>query len=127
MVAQQTGLILHLSAMAGQRYNDNVAYGVSKAAVDRMAADMAHELRPYTIAVVSLCPFIVATEMLMARRKSQQLQSWMETPLFVGQAVVALATDPQIMQKSGQVLMTRTLAAEYGFTDVDGHQPKWSQ
>ena len=68
---------------------------------------------------------MVATEMLMARRKSQQLQPWMETPLFVGRAVVALATDPQVMQKTGQVLITRTLAAEYAFTDVDEHQPKW--
>ena len=116
-----------MSATAGQSYSDNVAYGVSKAAVDRMAADMAHELRSSIVAVVSLCPFMVATEMLMARRKSQQLLPWMETPLFVGRAVMALATDPQIMHKTGRVLMTRSLAAEYGFTDVDGHQPKWEE
>jgi dehydrogenase/reductase SDR family member 1 len=100
---------------------------VSKAAVNRMASDMAHELCSYHVAVVSLCPFMVATEMLMARRKSRQLQPWMATPLFVGRAIVALATDPHTMQKSGHVLMTRALAAEYGFTDVDGHQPKWSE
>ncbi len=127
MVQQTSGFIIHMSAMAGQSYSDNVAYGVSKAAVNRMAVDMAHELRSSNVAVVSLCPFMVATEMLMARRKSKQLLPWMETPLFVGRAVVALATDPQIMQKTGGVLMTRSLAAEYGFTDVDGHQPKWEQ
>jgi dehydrogenase/reductase SDR family protein 1 len=125
MVQQRAGIIVHMSATAGQAYSDNVAYGVSKAAVDRMAADMAHEVRPYNVAIVSLCPFIVATEMLMARRKRQQLEAWMETPLFVGRAVVALTTDAGVMQKTGQVLMTRALAAEYGFTDMDGHQPKW--
>jgi hypothetical protein len=61
----------------------------------------------------------------MARRKSKQLEQWMESPEFVGRAVVALASDPLAMRKTGQVCMTRALAAEYGFTDVDGHQPKW--
>jgi dehydrogenase/reductase SDR family member 1 len=125
MIPQQSGLIVHISATAGERYSENVAYGVSKAAVNRMAADMAHELQPYQIAVVALCPDIVATEMIMARRKSQVLEKWMETPLFVGRAVVALATDPQIVTKTGKVYRTRVLAQEYGFTDVDGHQPKW--
>jgi NAD(P)-dependent dehydrogenase (short-subunit alcohol dehydrogenase family) len=125
MVRQSSGLIVQISAMAGQSYAENVAYGVSKAAVNRMAADMAHELRQHNVAVLSLCPAIVATEMIMARRKSQALQSWMESPEFVGRAVVALAADPHVMRKSGQVCPTRALAAEYGFADIDGHQPTW--
>lgn len=126
MVQQRSGLIVHITSTAGESYSDNVAYGVSKAAVNRMAVDMAHELRPHNVAVVALCPFIVGTEMLMARRKPAPVPPWMETPLFVGRAVVALATDPAIMQKSGNVLITRALAAEYGFTDIDGHQPKYA-
>jgi dehydrogenase/reductase SDR family member 1 len=125
MVQQQRGLIVHISATAGQAYSANVAYGVGKAAVNRMAHDMAHELQPHQVAVIALCPDIVATEMIMAGRKNQALEKWMETPLFVGRAVVALASDPQIMQKSGSVCRTRALAQEYGFTDVDGHQPTW--
>jgi dehydrogenase/reductase SDR family protein 1 len=125
MVQQKTGLIVHITATAGSGYSDNVAYGVSKAAVNRMAADMAHELRNEGVAVIALCPQIVATEMLMAKRKSQRLEKWMETPQFVGRAVLALASDPQIMEKSGQTCFTRELAAEYRFTDVEGHQPKW--
>jgi NAD(P)-dependent dehydrogenase (short-subunit alcohol dehydrogenase family) len=125
MIPQQSGLIIHISGMAGERYSENVAYGVSKAAVNRMAADMAHELQPYQIAVVALCPDIVATEMIMSKRKSQELEKWMESPLFVGRAVVTLATDRQIMIKTGGSYRTRAVAQEYGFTDVGGHQPKW--
>jgi dehydrogenase/reductase SDR family protein 1 len=125
MVQQHSGLILHLTALAGEGYSENVAYGVGKAAVNRMAADMAHELHPYQVTVVALCPDIVATEMLMAGRKSQALEKWMESPVFVGRAVVALASDPQISAKSGKVYRTRALAQEYGFSDLDGHQPKW--
>ena len=125
MVNQQSGLIVHLTATAGEKYSENVAYGVSKEAVNRMAADMSRELQPYQVTVVALCPFIVATEMLRSGRKSQVLEKWMETPLFVGRAVVALASDPQISAKTGKVYHTRALAQEYGFMDVDGHQPKW--
>ncbi len=100
MARQQSGLIVHLTATAGESYSANVAYGVSKAAVNRMAADMAHELAPYQVVLVALCPDIVATEMLMVGRKRQALEKWMETPLFVGRAVVALASDPQISAMS---------------------------
>ena len=43
MLQQQSGLIVHLTAAAGEKYAENVAYGVSKATVNRMAADMAQE------------------------------------------------------------------------------------
>lgn len=123
MVEQQSGLIIHVSAPAGGGYSDNVAYGVSKATVDRMAADMAHELQDKGVAVVSLWPGIVATEMTMARRKDQRLVSYMESPIFVGRAVVGLAHDRDIMLKSGMICVTRELAVEYSFQDIGGHQP----
>lgn len=124
MVQQQSGLIVQLTAAAGDAYGENVAYGVSKAAVNRMVADMAHELQKYAVTVVGLRPDIVATEMLMKGKKTQRLETWMESPLFVGRAVVALATDPQVHAKTGGVYGTRALAREYGFSDIGGHQPK---
>lgn len=47
-----------------------------------------------------------------------------ESPQFVGRAVAGLAVDPHIMDKSGQVLVTASLARDYGFTDIDGKQPR---
>ena len=46
-----------------------------------------------------------------------------ETPRFTGRAVVALATDPERFEKTGEVLIVSDLGREYGFTDVDGRQP----
>lgn len=43
-----------------------------------------------------------------------------ESPEFVGKAVVALATDPKRLDKTGKVLLTVDLAHEYGFKDIDG-------
>ena len=44
------------------RYLFNVAYGVGKAACDRMAADCAHELKEDNVTMVSLWPGPVKTE-----------------------------------------------------------------
>ena len=45
MLPQGRGLIVNTSSGGGIRYTFNVAFGVQKAGVDRMARDMAHELR----------------------------------------------------------------------------------
>ena len=47
-----------------------------------------------------------------------------ESPQFIGRAVAALAADSQIMEKSGQILIAAALGLEYGFTDIDGKQPR---
>jgi hypothetical protein len=46
-----------------------------------------------------------------------------ETTAYLGRAVVALASDGRVIERSGQLLDVGTLAREYGFTDVDGTQP----
>jgi len=47
MIAQRRGLIVNISFWAAQKHIGNVAYGVSKAATDKMTADMATELKPW--------------------------------------------------------------------------------
>lgn len=123
MVAQQSGLIVNISFWAAQKHVANVAYGVSKAATDKMTADMAEELKPYHVAVVSLYPGLVRTEKVMDAAAWLDLRN-SESPQFLGRAVVALACDPHIMQKTGKVEVAARLAQEYGFTDIDGKQPR---
>jgi dehydrogenase/reductase SDR family member 1 len=123
MVAQRSGLIVNISFWAAQKYIGNVAYGVSKAATDKMTADMAHELREHNVAVVSLYPGLVRTEKVLEAADFLDLSN-SESPQFIGRAVASLASDPNIMQKSGQVLVAASLAQEYGFTDIDGKQPR---
>jgi NAD(P)-dependent dehydrogenase (short-subunit alcohol dehydrogenase family) len=122
MVAQQSGLIVNISFWAAQKYIGNVAYGVSKAATDKMTADMARELREHNVAAVSLYPGLVRTEKVMEAAAFLDLSN-SESPQFIGRAVVALASDSNIMQKSGQALVAARLAQEYSFTDIDGKQP----
>jgi dehydrogenase/reductase SDR family protein 1 len=122
MIAQGHGLIVNISAFAGQKVDAGVAYGVAKAADDRMAACMAYELRPHNVAAVALYPGLVRTEGVLKAAEHFDLSN-SESPQFIGRAVAALAADPEVMRKSGQVLVAAELAEEYGFTDVDGRRP----
>jgi len=127
MIAQGSGLIVNVSSIGGAGYAINVAYGVGKAGVDRLAADMAHELKDRGVAAVSLWPGIVKTERILALAKVMEMPfdvSRGESPELSGRAVVALAADPDVMAKTGQVLVVAELAEEYGFTDVDGSRPR---
>lgn len=123
MVAQRSGLIVNISFWAAQKHVGNVAYGVSKAATDKMTADMSHELRQYNVAVVSLYPGLVRTEKVMQAAEWLNLSN-SESPQFIGRAVAALATDLNIMERTGKVLVAAGLAQECGFTDIDGKRPR---
>jgi NAD(P)-dependent dehydrogenase (short-subunit alcohol dehydrogenase family) len=123
MVAQQSGLIVNISFWAAQKYLGNVAYGVAKAATDKMTADMARELREHKVAVVSLYPGLVRTEKVMEAAAWLDLSN-SESPQFIGRAIAALANDATILERSGEVLVAANLAEEYSFTDIDGKQPR---
>ena len=123
MVAQRSGLIVNVSFWAAQKHIANVAYGVSKAATDKMTSDMAEELRAHNVAAVSLYPGMVRTEKVMQAAAFLDLSN-SESPQFIGRAVAALASDPNVMDKSGHALVAAALALEYGFTDTDGRQPR---
>lgn len=129
MLGRKRGLIVNTSSGGGIRYTFNVAFGVQKSGVDRMARDMAHELKPYNIAAVSIWPGYIKSEKLAAQPDrvppalAKLIAERGETPVFVGRAVAALANDPLIMQKTGQILLASELAGEYGFTDIDGRVP----
>jgi NAD(P)-dependent dehydrogenase (short-subunit alcohol dehydrogenase family) len=123
MVPARRGLIVCLSHWAAQKRTGNTIYGVSKAATDKLVADMAIELKPHGVTAVSLYPGMTRTELVMAAAQWLDLSN-SESPEFTGRAIAALAADPNRLDKTGQVLVGAALAAEYGFTDIDGKQPQ---
>ena len=123
MVARRRGLIVNISHWAAQKHLGNVAYGVSKAATDKMTAHMASELQPHGVTVVSLYPGMVRTENVMASAAWLDLSN-SESPEFIGRAIAALAADPDVLRHTGKALVAAALALDYGFTDVDGKNPR---
>jgi NAD(P)-dependent dehydrogenase (short-subunit alcohol dehydrogenase family) len=115
-------------------YRVSFFYDLAKAAVNRMAWALAHELKPHGATALSLTPGWLRSEaMLDAYQVSEA--NWRdatektpdfgitETPHYVGRAVAALAADPDVARWNGQSLSSGQLAKVYGFTDLDGSQP----
>jgi dehydrogenase/reductase SDR family member 1 len=124
MIGARRGLIVFVSSSGAVRYFFNVPYHAVKAAVDKLAADMAHELRPHGVSVVSIWPGLTATESVLANAEAYDL-SRAATPLFTGRVVAALARDPSVAKMSGRALRAVELARAYGVTDLDGALPEW--
>ena len=101
MVARGRGLIVNISHWAAQKHLGNVAYGVSKAATDKMTAHMATELQPHGVTVVSLYPGMVRTEKVMESAAWLDLSN-SESPEFIGRAVAALAADPDVIRHTAR-------------------------
>jgi len=115
MVEHGRGLVVHVTAAATEQHTSNVAYGASKAATDKLAADMAHELREHGVAVVALCPGVVRTEAVVESGAFDLAAT--ESPILQGRAVAALTADPDLLTKTGRVLDTADLAREYGLAE----------
>ena len=122
MIKKKSGLIVNISFWSAQVYMNNTSYGVSKAAVDKMTEYMAYELKKYNVAVVSLYPGLVRTESIMRNAKHFDMSN-SESPQYIGRVIAALAGDPDVMKKSGQVLVAAALAKEYRLKDIDGTEP----
>lgn len=124
MIARRKGLIVNISFWAAQKYVGNSIYGIAKAATDKMSSDMAHELRPSGVAVVSLYPGLVRTEAVLEAARGGWLDiSNSESPEFIGRVIAALSGDPQLMGRSGQIVVAAQLAQELNVLDTDGRQP----
>ena len=136
MVKRRQGLICTLSSWGGMSYIFGAAYGAGKAASDRLAADMAVELKPYNITSISIWPGIVATEHLTLFAEENlakdtldtfndgmsEKYNW-ETPLLTGRVIAALAAKPNIVKKTGKVQVVAELAKKYRILDRDGNLP----
>jgi NAD(P)-dependent dehydrogenase (short-subunit alcohol dehydrogenase family) len=128
MVPQGSGLIVATSGYVGATYTYGVVFGLCKAAVDRMARDMAIELLPHGVASVSLWQGLTFTERAernLARRPEMKTLTVTNPAVgssteFPGRVIAALADDPDLMKRSGGTFITAELAQAYGITDIDG-------
>lgn len=136
MTQHQHGLICTISSWGGMSYIFSAPYGAGKAASDRLAADMAIELKPHNVASLSIWPGIVGTEHISSfaaevdETETANQQSLLfkdgynwETPLLTGRVLAALAADPTVMSRTGRVQIVAELAEHYGLVDQNGERP----
>lgn len=140
MIEQNSGLIVEVTDGAFMGYRSQLFYDLCKIAVIRVAYAMSVELAQAGVAVTSLAvtPGFLRSEAMLdhfgvterdwhdAVEKDPDFAE-SETPLYVGRAIVALATDPDVHTRAGGVYSSWGLARDYGFTDADGRQPHWDE
>ena len=119
MIKNKNGLMVQVSSFGGVQYLFDVGYGVGKAGLDRLTADIGAELKPHNVHAVTLYPGAGVTEVTAFPGG--------ETPVFTGRSVAALlnkATNEDLARMSGKVIQTAELAVKYGFTDANGGMPE---
>ncbi len=136
MIRNRGGLIVEVTENDVLSAGGNPVTQTIKLALKGLALNMAAELRPHNVAAVAVTPGFLRSETMLERFGVTE-ETWREggkkdrnflaseSPLFVGRAVVALANDPAILARSGQLLSSWELGREYGFTDADGRRPDW--
>jgi NAD(P)-dependent dehydrogenase (short-subunit alcohol dehydrogenase family) len=127
LVETGSGLVTFTSAPGAVRYQYGAAYGAHKAGMDKFAADMAVDFRPFGVTAVSIWMGAVLTERLQQIIDSgpefAYLDDIAETPEFTGHVIAALAADPDVLAVSGRTLIGAEVAQEYGISDRDGRHP----
>jgi NAD(P)-dependent dehydrogenase (short-subunit alcohol dehydrogenase family) len=131
LVARERGLIAFTSSPGSVCYMHGPAYGAQKAAVDKMAADMAVDFRSTGVATVSIWMGILLTEKLRSafaghpngEQALAKTAQHAETPEFTGYLIDALYRDPDLGELSGHTLIGAELAERYGITDEGGRRP----
>ncbi|CAM3236487.1 SDR family NAD(P)-dependent oxidoreductase [Mycobacterium colombiense] len=128
MIPQRKGLVAFSSSSGSVHYAFGPAYGVPKAATDKMAADMAFDLREFGVAAVSIWMGSLLTDRvrkIIASKpeKFGHILDTAETPELTGHVIWELYKDPELMTLSGQTVIGAELAAKYGIEDEGGRRP----
>jgi NAD(P)-dependent dehydrogenase (short-subunit alcohol dehydrogenase family) len=132
MLPRRRGLVVSTTAnLKVLPYLRNLFYDLAKNTVARLTWAMGQELREHGIAALAVAPGFMRTERVVeAFRRAGAADALngpggpKETPAYLGRAIVALAADARVIEKSGQLVEVGSLAREYGFEDIDGTQPQ---
>lgn len=129
LLRSRGALVTFTSSFGGRCYLHGPAYGMGKAAVDKMAMDMAVDFQPYGVAANSLWLGFVRTErneplFAMKNHPYEHLTEGAESPELIGRVIAQLHQDEARMERSGRVLIVAELAEAFGLVEEDGRAPR---
>jgi NAD(P)-dependent dehydrogenase (short-subunit alcohol dehydrogenase family) len=137
LIERPGGLLVEVTdgtaAYNASRYRLSVFYDLAKVAVNRLAFSQGHELAAHQATAVAITPGWLRSEMMLGNYNVTE-ENWRdapappgfavsESPRYVGRAVAAIAADPRRSRWNQQSVSSGQLAAEYGFSDIDGTRP----
>lgn len=137
MIDRPGGLLVEVTdgttGYNASNYRISVFYDLAKVAANRLAFSQGHELAPHHATAIAITPGWLRSEMMLEHFNVTE-SNWRtaaappgfavsESPRYIGRAIAALASDPTRARWNQQSLTSGQLAAEYGFTDIDGSRP----
>lgn len=128
MIRRRSGIIAMTSGPGAKIYRHSLPYGVGKAGTDKLAHDMAHDLKPHDVAALSIWPGLIGTERTLHHMSKNPLGgggtvAHMETPFFIGRILARIHSVGDAMILSGGTFYSTELAERYGVEDADGLLP----
>jgi NAD(P)-dependent dehydrogenase (short-subunit alcohol dehydrogenase family) len=138
MIRKKRGLVAEVTEFDLLFCGGNVLAQLVRFSLKGLAVMLAEEPRPHRVAAVAITPGYLRSEFMLEHSKITE-ENWRdgakkdknflesESPLFVGRAVVALAADRKVFERTGALLSSYGLAREYGFTDYDGRRPDFGR
>lgn len=136
MIRRERGLIVEVTEGDMLAVGGNLMALSVKSALRSVVLGMAAELKAHGVLAVAITPGFLRSESMLehfgvteatwrdaGRQDVNFLES--ESPLFAGRAIAALAADPNLLARTGELVSSWQCAREYGFTDYDGRRPDW--
>lgn len=137
LIREPGGLVVEITdgtAESNKGYRGLFYYDLTKYAPIRMALALGEDLKSVGGTAVSVTPGFLRSEQMLDHFGVTE-ENWRdaiakephfaisESPLLVGRAVAAVASDPDRARWNGQSLSSGQLAQEYDFDDADGSRP----
>ena len=129
MIESKGKLILQISSHGAMCYMHGPIYGAQKAAIDKMAFDMAHDLKPFNVCSLSLWSGIVKDEKTqkVSEQHGEQYAEFLKgaaSQEYAGMVINNLYKDPEIMSMTGKTLIAAEIGDHYGVKDINSNSPK---
>lgn len=131
MAEQRAGLIVAITEpiLESSQFGGNLQWDLFEHlphySLNRLVATLAPAAKTAGIAIIGLLPGFMKTERVEMHLRDEELRKQFrydlaESTEYAGRAVAALAADPDVLSKAGQLIYVADAAKEYGFTDIDG-------
>jgi NAD(P)-dependent dehydrogenase (short-subunit alcohol dehydrogenase family) len=117
MIEKKSGMIINVSSILAKEIRMNIAYGVTKAAVERFTLGLAREVRREPgIAVTCIRPYFVKTEVVMGFMEGHDTSNFEEPVIWQKYPAMLAASKPEDV--TGKIWDKAALEGKFGVIKI---------
>jgi NAD(P)-dependent dehydrogenase (short-subunit alcohol dehydrogenase family) len=117
MLEKKSGVIINVSSILAHQIRMNIAYGVTKAGVERFTMGLAHEMRREPgISITCIRPYFVKTEVVMGFMEGRDISDFEEPIIWQRYPAMLAAAKPE--ETTGKIWDKAALEQRFGVIKV---------